>query len=373
MSPMSKKTTERIEFLDVLRGVAALYTVIFHLALAPNPRLELPNWLASFVYFGYSGVMLFFVISGFSLSMTMPRHLNRASPYLSYFFSRFFRIAPLFYFMIIISIIRDTFLYNFQHSLMDIICNFTFTFNVLTHGWISIVSAGWTIGVEMIFYFIFPWFFKRTKVYENLFIALAASLLLSTIFAALVEILIDDFTGFPGRGDFVRGNFFSHLPTFIVGMLVFKIYSDTNLTNLIHKWKYFAIGIGFLGLAMSMIKGGPGDPLLSAVDNSFQLAAIYGILIIGMSSLVIKGTLWKFAQNIGRISYSLYLCHYTIISFMNPLYIKIYSFHLSSILSFTLCLVLTLIIVLPVAMIAYRFIERPCINIGEELTRRFAE
>jgi peptidoglycan/LPS O-acetylase OafA/YrhL len=88
--------------LDNLRGLSAIYVVLFHTALVPTYRLPLPALLKNFVLFGGSGVLLFFAISGFSLSLTMPRHLTTATPALSYALSRFFRIAPLFYFLLLV-------------------------------------------------------------------------------------------------------------------------------------------------------------------------------------------------------------------------------------------------------------------------------
>ncbi len=62
--------------------------------------------------FGGTGVLLFFVISGFSLSMTMTRHNRATVPILSYATSRFFRIAPLFYTVLLASVLRDTLLFH---------------------------------------------------------------------------------------------------------------------------------------------------------------------------------------------------------------------------------------------------------------------
>jgi peptidoglycan/LPS O-acetylase OafA/YrhL len=92
---MSLPRKKRLEFLDSLRGIAAVYVVIFHTALVSAPKPSLPDWAKPIVLFGASGVMLFFVISGFSLCLTMPRHEQSNTPLASYYLSRFFRIAPL--------------------------------------------------------------------------------------------------------------------------------------------------------------------------------------------------------------------------------------------------------------------------------------
>jgi len=86
---------KRLVFLDSLRGFAALFVVAFHSYLVPAiQKPALPTWLSPAVFYGSSGVILFFVISAFSLSLTMPRHEANGG-LTSYYLSRLFRIAPL--------------------------------------------------------------------------------------------------------------------------------------------------------------------------------------------------------------------------------------------------------------------------------------
>ena len=64
----------RLDFVDSLRGLAALYIVVFHTAAVPYPALEVPDWARLVVYNGKSAVTLFFVVSAFSLCHTMKAH-----------------------------------------------------------------------------------------------------------------------------------------------------------------------------------------------------------------------------------------------------------------------------------------------------------
>ncbi|MBA1158166.1 heparan-alpha-glucosaminide N-acetyltransferase domain-containing protein [Microvirga mediterraneensis] len=94
---------DRLDFLDNLRGIAALYVLLFHVYCVLTPNLAPPPAISSFIGFGYSWVWLFFAISAFSLSLTMPRHIATGMPLTSFAASRFSRIAPLFYVLIIYS------------------------------------------------------------------------------------------------------------------------------------------------------------------------------------------------------------------------------------------------------------------------------
>lgn len=92
--------SDRLYFLDSLRGLAAIYVLAFHVFASPQPNMPLPPMAKQWLDFGHTGVTLFFVISAFSLSMTMPRHIASGAPILSFAISRFFRIVPLFHVLI---------------------------------------------------------------------------------------------------------------------------------------------------------------------------------------------------------------------------------------------------------------------------------
>jgi peptidoglycan/LPS O-acetylase OafA/YrhL len=108
---------KRLAYLDSLRGLAALYVLVYHAILVAQPNLVVPAWTAPFFLAGGTGVMLFFVVSAFSLCLTWPRHEKTGAPLTSYFISRFFRIAPLFYFMMLVTYIRDIFVFDTWHSI----------------------------------------------------------------------------------------------------------------------------------------------------------------------------------------------------------------------------------------------------------------
>jgi exopolysaccharide production protein ExoZ len=65
----------RLRSIDALRGFAALSVVLYH-AVGEHPRIDVYGYsryiygpLAQFFSFGYAGVYLFFVISGFCIHL----------------------------------------------------------------------------------------------------------------------------------------------------------------------------------------------------------------------------------------------------------------------------------------------------------------
>jgi peptidoglycan/LPS O-acetylase OafA/YrhL len=83
----------RYEFVDALRGIAVLGVVALHTtqnfhATRIEPLLSL----------GECGVQLFYIVSAFSLCLSLDqRSRNERHPFINYAIRRFFRIAPLFY------------------------------------------------------------------------------------------------------------------------------------------------------------------------------------------------------------------------------------------------------------------------------------
>lgn len=98
-------TRARWERVDQLRGLAALAVVLCHMAV--SAYLSAPNldggpwpWLGVTLGFGYLGVPLFFVISGFCIHLPHARTLAAADPetaapdWKRFFARRFWRLYP---------------------------------------------------------------------------------------------------------------------------------------------------------------------------------------------------------------------------------------------------------------------------------------
>lgn len=74
-----------------------------------------------------------------------------------FYIGRFFRIAPLFYLCISFYLIAMPLWYDTKIEVADLLANLTFSFGLIPGKHESIVWAGWSIGVEWIFYFLFPY------------------------------------------------------------------------------------------------------------------------------------------------------------------------------------------------------------------------
>ena len=162
-----------------LRALAALAIVAFHVpALAKMP---LPSELAFIgTHFGL-GVTLFFVLSAFSLMHSTSPSYGSDGWITRYLTKRFFRIAPLFYFFIFVEIGRRILL-SVPLPLSTYLLNFSFLFNLIPERQTSVVFAGWTIGVEMLFYLLFPLVLAMARTLPRGIAIFAVCLLISIVF-----------------------------------------------------------------------------------------------------------------------------------------------------------------------------------------------
>ena len=143
----------RLQGLESLRGVAAMMIVLGHAIGFAGPSL--PPHLQFIANNFWLGVPLFFTLSGFVLSYEYAAKLDSRESVVEFYLRRFFRIAPLFYVLIPVWLVIDA-LYGRFHSPQALFLNIALLFGLVPGAHESMVPAGWTIGVEVIFYAIFP-------------------------------------------------------------------------------------------------------------------------------------------------------------------------------------------------------------------------
>lgn len=88
----------KIEKLEMLRGLAAMYVVAHHLVLHAFPLNRVLNFL---LRFGQEAVMAFFLLSGFVVYYSTHQHRDQS--FRGYFRRRFTRIYPIFLIALVLS------------------------------------------------------------------------------------------------------------------------------------------------------------------------------------------------------------------------------------------------------------------------------
>ncbi len=364
--------SKRIKELDSIRGLAALTVAFGHFCLMLP---SLPNSIKfsplRFLWAGGEAVIVFYVLSGFVLSMAL---YHSKTNYWGYLIKRFVRIYIPYYFWIIITFalfilfspyevvgLRDWFYDRWQGSItkLDIINHFVLLNNFFTENYNPVI---WSLAQEMRISIVFPLLFLLFyKLSWKKTILFALSFSLISVFLNMLHI---------GKAEGFYNGYADTLhftSMFLVGMLLFKhqeklIYSYRNMKKIN---KGFLIVIGIILYLYSILIYG-----FSRNDTTFLLkdwGVVMGVsifIIMAMSNLKVKVFLNKGVfVYLGEISYSIYLCHFPIMMVLfKLLYTKIPIFFL-----LILCITVTLLF----SMVSYHLIEKKCINWAKQRTTNF--
>lgn len=176
IKPQSQ-TESRLQSIDALRGVAALGVVLYHAVMqtanaTPDNFFRWPVKLIQFLSsFGYIGVFLFFVISGFCIHLQWAKSRAGGKPYQIVFTSfwkrRIRRLYPpylfalaLFFLMAALSTGIDV----THFFVYDVVMHLLMLHNLDPHTCYSINGVFWTLAVEEQLYLAyFLLLFMRTR------------------------------------------------------------------------------------------------------------------------------------------------------------------------------------------------------------------
>lgn len=141
--------------IDVLRAYAALSVVLLHVIALFEWNTSPQSGPLSWFHVGGIGVDLFFVISGFVISLSAFSRIDK-EPHgfrLSFFIQRLSRIAPLHYLTCAAFIIFISPQYLFDGTLLpDALLHLLFVHNLSEQYQGAINGVNWSVGVEMQFY-----------------------------------------------------------------------------------------------------------------------------------------------------------------------------------------------------------------------------
>jgi peptidoglycan/LPS O-acetylase OafA/YrhL len=162
---------KRLECLDGLRGVLAVYVLLGHMA----PFAVLPGWFQDAVSHGSAAVDMFFMLSGLVIAHSLERSGGRAGPFLV---ARVARIFPVFLPVFAVSVAMQPWSCGFDQMpwigpdsaarticattwpptwALEIVAHLTMTHGlfpkaVLPDVWVSFLGAAWSLATEWQFY-----------------------------------------------------------------------------------------------------------------------------------------------------------------------------------------------------------------------------
>jgi peptidoglycan/LPS O-acetylase OafA/YrhL len=184
--------------LDMIRAFAIILVIICHIGTGIDTKVAL--------FFGYFGVELFFVLSGFLIGGSLINIVNKEGDLnikdISGFWKkRWFRTLPNYYLVLIVFLLLDLVLSIYKvkiFSLLDFVKYFTFTQNLM---WLQPVALhtftsgffalSWSLAIEEWFYLLFPLtLLVCSKVIKNKKKVLLTSAGIFILFFTLLRIII---------------------------------------------------------------------------------------------------------------------------------------------------------------------------------------
>jgi peptidoglycan/LPS O-acetylase OafA/YrhL len=357
---------EKLAYIDVLRAIAILMVIFVHTSQTIN---GLSAQVKAIADYGQIGVQLFFVASAYTLCLSQVKRQQESRS--AFFIRRFFRIAPLYYFAIIWYFLTDPFanilkiinITYFRYDFISVLANIFFLHGFVPSANNNIVPGGWSIGTEMAFYALFPMLFKlfswasqkwgMMSLYGLTTISIFLNIIVQVIiWKSLSPEIIND--------PFIYRNLINQLPVFLLGMTIFFQHQNGirfQLPVIVQAIIFIAITIA---LEMLFANKEPWVLLLVTICSGLSFALLLNVLQeIKYSN--------KFLEEIGRVSYSMYIVHFSFSWFLVPgLKMTVESFidpHILLLMSFLLAAGSTFW----VAKLSYKYIESPGILLGKLL------
>ena len=105
-------------------------------------------------------------------------------------------------------------------------------------------------------------------------------------------------------------------------------------------------------------------------DAYYWQAVIYGAFFLGLAISPITLIVNRVTKFLGKISYSLYLNHPTIVYLLIPVYRIIYEWPIPTTFKYLCAVSMTLSILIVASYLTYRFIEKPGIHLGKRFIQK---
>jgi peptidoglycan/LPS O-acetylase OafA/YrhL len=377
------RSGRRIPELDGLRGVAIGLVLVVHLFTSPVAFIYRPNPVAYFqilTRLAWSGVDLFFVLSGFLIGGILLEARESRNFFKVFYFRRACRILPIYLVFCGLVFFCQFFVYPSHRTIMEWMFSspmpwhsyLTFTQNWwMAHRNItgpSVLAPTWSLAVEEQFYLTLPLIVRYVR-YAFLPYVLVAGI----IAAPLIRLVMLTTMPQPQVGLYVL------LPTrmddLLLGVLTAYLLRKPEV------WARFVahrrtIWRVFYGLAL-------GLPLLTLTSNafSFPMASIgYDWLaLFYLTALVLALTdpgswlgsamRWKWLMGLGVIAYNTYLFHTLIYGLLTAL-LRGHGPTMTSFGDLAVDL-LSLGATIGFAVMCWHFFEKPIVRLGHRAQYQF--
>lgn len=352
---------KRIESIDGLRGIAMLMVLLYHVHAWLPGLAALPSWYLFPISLGFSGVDLFFVLSGFSLYYAWMRQEQQTKSVhiRKYYWRRFWRIYPPYIIAFFIPLIPEMWSAPLS-AIKEAIWHILLIHNYSETYFYGVNGPLWSIAVEAQFYVLFPIIVLLIKKW-GLAPVVVAGIVIGLLYRTGVYLYFDDLTYRQVPKPYLQGFWLARIPNFLLGILLaFKWVNLPESGKDNSKQGVLILFSGILTLAGTWI-------VIfyfrhsSMIIRELGFAAGYALIVYG----ALKGALQSILTSrwllfTGKISYSFYLTHAPVILLLGY-YARTTAGDIS-VVAGVLVMMLSILVSYGVAYLYYRWIETPFLN-----------
>ena len=328
-----------IDPLTGLRGFAALWVLLFHVWGAAIPRrmtLDVAGWSLDFTplfSIGWAGVQIFFVLSGFLLSLPyLEWHAGRSlrPRTLPYLVRRCTRVLPAYYLQLAILLAGGWWLQQYWPiaGLGDLLGYLAMLILPEPWGVPAINRVWWTLPIEFSFYLVLPLLaVLLARPWLWLLVALSACVMPLWRWYVIADLAVDQPPGSRvGLGYQLPGS----LDSFVIGMVAAWCYQAEAVRGWLVARRWRQESLAALGAMMGLVlmywmhytyrAYWTPAPITFLWTPLFSLAAAAIVLAAACGSAVL-GRLFanRMMLYLGTISYGIYLWHFPLISWLQKL------------------------------------------------------
>ncbi len=371
---MSASGGSRVFGLDCLRAMAIMGVLCAHcFGLLYG---FMPVWFGLFGHFGFYGVELFFVLSGFLIGRILIRYdvaLGQGDTVGVFYLRRWFRTLPLFWLFLVINVLLETQVKDHPLSFGEILEHGFFLRTLVTYHPVFFPES-WSLAIEEWFYLLFPaaiWLGLRfQKRFLPVFLSVAAAFFLFSTVGRMISALQPEANWTQWQRCIVIYRF----DGLMIGVLAAWISLRWPVAWRARPVPAAVIGGILLLLLYASLWRWNGEHFAFSPDNYFARTFRFTLVSLGFALLLPFASLWRIehenlasltVRKIALWSYALYLVHL-------PLLQLIVKYGLRG-SGETLGHALLLFIIamggsIFLSALFFRFYERPCTNLRERFT-----
>ena len=353
---MKDNNTQRIYFLDSLRGIAALMVVFYHFIGWHYPN-SMKFHLSSFIFNGSDAVSFFFVLSGLVLSLGLFKTIDQLNIW-NYAYRRILRLYPAYVIVVLVnffywnrnaldfSIFKELFFNNNQNIWQELL---------LLRANHKFYVPGWTLEVEMALSLLMPLIIvvARYNVRYLYFLLLLPFLISGHIssfifhftLGTLIAYHYDSIISF----DFKSSKWYSY--RYLFYFLIFIFYSIRHIERISPFGSAYYKLMEYLRIDLFHYTGLASAAILIIVINSKKIQHF------------LHHKIFKF---LGEISYSVYLTHWMFVVYIMDNWQNLLSYFPNFYVGFACLLMICLAATISCSFLIYKYIELPFIRFSKK-------